>query len=457
VNIKEFIEQLLPQGTPVTQASSGDRGAAGLQGMAGELANVQQVRKGGALNRTLARHGEKLAKKGAATNVQVLDDEPASVTAYGSGNAAQVYFDLAPRKLKLSELEAAYPGMVDALVQHPGLGMVIGYADDMTAVVLGKDGRRNLHTGVVEGNDPVAAYAPAAGPGAATVEKRVRQLRRVMDFPSAGDLWLISTVYADGTVAALEELVGNHGGVGGEQTDAFLFHPADVVVPETQNATDVFHILNSQRNAPLIAEDTSLTPAKVTDWAPRTLVAGLGRVRIWTRNALGCLILDRRAYQRVARDPYMTGPALLIILLGVAGGSIAHYDEINALSIAAYLVLWLLMTAVLFAAGYLLTKRGSFTRTFRTLGFARVVTILEVLSLYPPIEAAVHVIVFVVSLLAIWMAAATAHQLKGWRTAVLPLAALAVFVLGAMLVNSLVHGAEYSLLALLNELGITPR
>jgi hypothetical protein len=71
-----------------------------------------------------------------------------------------------------------------------------------------------------------------------------------MDFPSAGDLWVISTLYPDGTVAALEELVGSHGGVGGEQTDAFIFHPADLAVPETRNSIDVFHILNSYRPQP---------------------------------------------------------------------------------------------------------------------------------------------------------------------------------------------------------------
>ena len=70
-----------------------------------------------------------------------------------------------PRKIKLSELEAAYPGMVDALVAHEGLGMVVGYEDDMTAVVLGKGGKRNLHTGEVVGADPVAPYAPARDTG----------------------------------------------------------------------------------------------------------------------------------------------------------------------------------------------------------------------------------------------------------------------------------------------------
>ena len=86
------------------------------------------------------------------------------MTAYGSGNAAQVYFDLFPRKITLSELNAAYPGMVDALVQHEGIGMVVGYADDVTAVALGKGGQRNLHTGEVVGEDPVVPYAPGRGP-----------------------------------------------------------------------------------------------------------------------------------------------------------------------------------------------------------------------------------------------------------------------------------------------------
>ena len=67
---------------------------------------------------------------------------------------------------------------------------------------------------------------------ATSVETRVWQLKRVMDFPSAGDLWLISTIYADGTVAALEELIGSHGGLGGFQTQPFVLFPAEWHVEE---------------------------------------------------------------------------------------------------------------------------------------------------------------------------------------------------------------------------------
>ena len=82
-----------------------------------------------------------------------------------------------------------------------------------------RQGRRNLHTGEVIGDDPLDPLcAGHRSCGAASIEKRAWRVRRVMDFPHAGDLMVISTVHPDGTVAALEELIGNHGGIGGEQT-----------------------------------------------------------------------------------------------------------------------------------------------------------------------------------------------------------------------------------------------
>jgi uncharacterized membrane protein YvlD (DUF360 family) len=457
LSIKEFIEQQLPQGTNVTQSIGGDTGAIGLQGVAGELANMHQTGTGGALGKSVARHGAKLANAGSQVDVKSISEEQAEVTAYGSGNAAQVYFNLFPRKIKLSELEAAYPGMLDALVQHEGLGMVVGYEDDMTAVVLGKGGKRNLHTGEVVGMDPVAPYAPAEGHGAATIDKRVWQLRRVMEFPSAGDLWLISTVYPDGTVAALEELVGNHGGVGGEQTDAFIFHPADVAVPDTRCSTDVFRILDSHRNAPVLETAAIQEAPKVSDWAPSTLLAGLGRVRDWVGNALQCLILDPDGYQDVVRDPYMTGPALLILLLSTLVTSIAYHEEFNLWLILAYLGIWLLVALVIFAAGYLLSRRGTFTKTFRALAFAKVVSVLELFSLYPPTEGAVHLVLFFLSILALWIGAATAHKLTGWRAAIFPIIAFLVYVLGTLIIIWLFEGAQFTLQALLTDVGIQPQ
>ena len=470
VTIKEFIEQQLPHGTTVAGAIGGDTGAMGLNGVAGELANVQQHGQGrkltGRLARGVAKGGEKLAAKGAGTTANPAKTGQAahaSVTAYGSGNAAQVYFDLHPRKITLDELDAAYPGMVDALVAHEGLGLVIGYAGDMTAVALGKHGSRNLHTGAVEGEDPVAPYAPAEGPGAATLDTRIWQLRRVMDFPSAGDLWLISTIYPDGTVAALEELVGSHGGVGGEQTDAFLFHPADLVVPETRCSTDVFHILDAHRNTPVPASPTGAAgaaDAEESSWSLRTLLRGLARPRAWLPLALRCLILDHTAYTHVAGDAYMTGPAVLILLLVAAAAVIVPptAPSIGGMlfSAAMYLIFLLVEFVMIYGAGRVLARAGRFTHTFRALAFAQTVSLVNLVALYPPLAGPVRLVAFVLGLVAIWVGAAAAHDLQGWRAALFPLLALLLYAFGAVLVFSLLGGAQFTVQALLANFGLAP-
>jgi uncharacterized membrane protein YvlD (DUF360 family) len=512
LSIKEFIEQQLPHGTTVAQAIGGDTGAMGLQGMAGELANVHTQGAGNRLTRRVAQGSAKLAHKAAALDslpagarsarplgpdapspgVQpsrtgvpatslagegAVEAHPipadqtagqafgsAEVTAYGSGNAAQVYFSLFDRKIKLSELQTAYPGVVDALVQHEGIGMVLGYEDDMTAVVLGKGGRRNLHTGEVVGVDPVAPYAPAAGHGAASLDTRIWQLRRVMEFPSAGDLWLHSTVYPDGTVAALEELVGSHGGVGGEQTDAFIFHPPDVEVPPTRCSTDVFHILNAYRATPPPQQPVpTIRGTEERSWAPRTLVRGIGRVRFWLPLALRCLILDPRAYAHVAKDPYMTGPALVILLLSTLLSAAVEPGDIAPWLLLGYLAVWLITTVVIFAAGRFLSRAapgystGTFTGTFRALAFAEVVSVISLFALYQPLEGVVRAFSVVLNLLAIWVAAATAHRLRGWRAAVFPLIALLVYVMGILLIFGLLGGAEFTVQALLADFGLQPQ
>ena len=80
--------------------------------------------------------------------------------------------------------------------------------------------------------------------------------------------------------------------------------------------------------------------------------------------------------------------------------------------------------------------------------------LIELFSLYPPIQSAVHAIAFVAGILTIWMGAATAHELKGWRAALFPIIAILVFVLGSMLVNSLLAGAQFTLQALWGDMGM---
>lgn len=454
MEIRDYIETLLPQGTTVSQSIGGDTGAMGLVGLAGELDNVSQTGSGSVFDRTVAKQGQKLAARAAQeSSPEAGSGAPAAVVAYGSGNAAQVYFDLYPRKVKLSELESAYPGMVSKLIEHEGIGLVFGYADDDTVLVMGKGGSRNLHTGDVKGEDPLIPYAPAEGHGVSTIEKRTWQLKRVMDFPSAGDLWVISTIYPDGTVAALEELIGSHGGVGGEQTDAFIFHPPDMDVPETRNSIDVFHILDSHRNAPVI-EKPSPVEEPVSAWSPSNMAKGLGEFTTWIGYAIRCLFLDRSAYAAVVKDAYMTGPALLIALAAVLLGSWLRLGTFDVAYIVTSFGAWLLSVFVMHLAGVALTTKGTFTMTFRGVGFGQAVYLLTPLALIPAAGQIVPLLVFILGFFTTWMGAAAAHDIRGWRTVLLPLVAYVILVAGFVLAGVLLAGFEFAVDGVVASLGL---
>lgn len=463
LSLKELIEQLLPQGTSVAQSMGGDTGVISLNSASGELVNIQQSGVGGRGGRAIVKRGNRLLQKSAQRQEEAAGDpghdQPAQVTAYGSGNLAQVYFDLYPRKITLGELDEAYPGMVETLVQHEGIGIVCGYEADGVPVVLGKKGRRNLHTGQVSGVDPLLPYAPADPDayGHADVDTRAWQVRRVMDFPHAGDLMVISTVYDDGTVAALEELIGNHGGLGGEQTDAFLFHPADMVVTPTRNSADVFHILNGRRAQP-ISESIRTEPAEPTSsaavWSLANLWAGILDVKTWASLAAKALMIDRAAYQEIADDPRMTGPALLLAISFIVLTSFLRTDpEIRSVMILVRLVAWFLSILAVYIGGRLLTRQGSYTRTLRGLGFAHVVHLVEVVALIPALAPFALFLGFLLSFFSYWMAAAAAHNTHGWRTVALPLLAGIVTILIPVLALVMMGSLVFSLQSVLGQLG----
>jgi len=402
LGLKELIEQLLPAGTGVAASIGGDTGVTTLSAAGAELQSVQELGAGGHLGRAVAGTGRRLIDRG--VEAQEPNDGPAlaNVTAYGSGNLAQVYFDLLPRKITLDELEGAYPGLVESLVQHEGIGYVAGYDGGGTAVVLGKAGRRDLHSGEVEGDDPLLPYAPADGHGAASLEKRAWQVRRVMDFPHAGDLMVVSTVYPDGTVAALEELIGSHGGMGGEQCDAFILHPPTLTVPDTRNSTDVFSILNARRGGPVAERPEPAPEADADSWSPGNLLRGIADVATWMPLALGCLSFDRMAYRRVVNDPRMTGPALLLGVLAQVLHSVTRPGGFRWWQIPAEIGVWLLASLAVFGGGYLLSRRGTYTRTFRGVGFAQSVYIIQLLAFIPAMSSAVRLVAEVMVFGPLW-------------------------------------------------------
>jgi putative membrane protein len=89
-------------------------------------------------------------------------------------------------------------------------------------VVFGTDGVRYLDEGdapgAVEGVDPTALFGPHTADS----------LRREDAMEHAPDLLALSQYDPElGEVAAFEELIGSHGGLGGFQTQPFILHPAE--------------------------------------------------------------------------------------------------------------------------------------------------------------------------------------------------------------------------------------
>ena len=376
--------------------------------------------------------------------------KPAKVTVCYGGNNANIYFDLYPRKITLNELNNAYPGMVDALVQHEAMGFVVAYEDDGTPVAFGKNGARNLHTGDVVGEDPLAIYGD--------VELRSWQVRRVADFETAGDLIINSTLYPDGTVAAMEEMIGSHGGLGGEQTDAFIMHPGDMQIPETRNSMDVKAILDSRRGMPgsSLELKKELVAEEINPWALSTLGKGIGQVGKWLHLAWSAILLNRDAYREIARSAYMTAPALLIALLSQILQSVNNVGEFDIVNILIRYFVWFISVLMLHLAAVVLRGKRHYTTTMRVAGFAQSAHILEVLGFLPVIGPLARFMALLLSFVGVWIGTATAHELKGWRTIVLPVVYSVVLVVSILFVISILEGTIVAFDDLLIDLGVQP-
>jgi uncharacterized membrane protein YvlD (DUF360 family) len=139
-----------------------------------------------------------------------------------SGNLGLISFPREPGRVTLERLEQLHPRLLPALRDHPGIAFAMVRSERHGTVALGRNGVHHLASGHVEGDDPLAPFGPEAA----------RHLRRTDSFPHCPDVMVNSTYWEEtGEVAAFEELVGSHGGMGGTQSHPFVLHPADLAWP----------------------------------------------------------------------------------------------------------------------------------------------------------------------------------------------------------------------------------
>ncbi|TME75889.1 MAG: phosphodiesterase [Chloroflexi bacterium] len=148
-----------------------------------------------------------------------IDDaeKPSDIVVAASGNLALVSFPAMPGRATREAIDATYPGLVDGLARHPGIGLVMIRATGGGSVVLASGGATDLAVGHAGGIGPLARFGTNAAEG----------LRRLDAMAECGDLVIVSMFDPEsGEVAPFEDQVGSHGGLGGRQGDAFILHPS---------------------------------------------------------------------------------------------------------------------------------------------------------------------------------------------------------------------------------------
>ncbi|GAA1209048.1 phage holin family protein [Pseudonocardia alaniniphila] len=149
-----------------------------------------------------------------------------------SGNLGLVYFPRVPGRLTLEDIQETHPRLLSGLAAHPGIGFVMVRSRTHGPLVLGSAGIRRLDDDHVEGVDPLVPFGLYAAD----------DLRRHDGLPHVADILVNSRIDAStGEVAAFEELVGCHGGLGGWQSRAVLVHPADWPVDSSLVGADAVH------------------------------------------------------------------------------------------------------------------------------------------------------------------------------------------------------------------------
>lgn len=160
-------------------------------------------------------------------------DKP-KIAALASGCSGLIYFTDSESRLSLEDVQTRCPNLVYNLVEHPGVGFVVGRSEAEGNLVLGKLGVYYLDQGLWEGENPLQDFSPNAP----------ALLRRVCGFKNAADV-LISTVYdpQTGSMCCFENQSGHHGGIGGDQSFPFFIHPVDLAVDGEIVGAEALHRL----------------------------------------------------------------------------------------------------------------------------------------------------------------------------------------------------------------------
>jgi len=219
-SLEDLVSRTASAGTSVDDAAARDEASAYLVASLAEASREDSVTgralkatTGGAIDRRLT--GEEPERHDG-------DAQLPELSVMASGCLGIISFPRLTERATLEWVDRQHPELIPALRQHEGIGFLLIRTESGDDLVLGVEGSHNLTTDEVIGEDPLAPFGPNAA----------RHVRRTSNFANCPDILLNST-YWDETdeVAAFEELVGSHGGLGGTQSFPFVLHPEELPWP----------------------------------------------------------------------------------------------------------------------------------------------------------------------------------------------------------------------------------
>ncbi len=142
-----------------------------------------------------------------------------------SGNLGLVYLTDWRERVSYEEISGTFPLLIPGLVSQEWIGFVMVRSQAHGPIVFGAKGTYFLRDDRCEGESPLVSFGPRAAD----------HLRRTDGFRYAPDI-LVNSVYDPDSdeVAAFEELIGSHGGLGGTQCQPFVMYPAEWDLAQTE-------------------------------------------------------------------------------------------------------------------------------------------------------------------------------------------------------------------------------
>ncbi len=179
-----------------------------------------------------ARKDKKIEKE--KEEAKELSDSEVIVLA--SGNLAMIYLTQWTQRLSYEELNRYFPELIPGLINNEYVGFILVKSQEHGDLAIGKNGTYYLDSDKIDGENPLLGFG----------DNIVKHLKRTSSFEHTPDILVNSFYDAEADeVCAFEELVGSHGGAGGDQSKPFILYPSSWNVSDDEiiGAENIYKLL----------------------------------------------------------------------------------------------------------------------------------------------------------------------------------------------------------------------